>query len=192
MRQNILYYSCETDQDKLKLFWSDAIGKKHNIRLIFANLYLYNFTLFEVFWLVHVHGGTTEEGNCSYLLPLSHRDVADKRRPLRKSIDYLLKVVSGWQRISNPCLPAIFYSLLTRFNQAVILVYKGLSAYDGSLGNIMNDYKGAVLDWWYCSSSQWAEIILCLGGANERRRYIKTSSVVVWAHVRGGPWCIAT
>ena len=25
---------------------------------------------------IQVHGGTTEEGNCSYLLPLSHREVA--------------------------------------------------------------------------------------------------------------------
>ena len=27
----------------------------------------------------HCHGGTTEEGNCSYLLPLSHRDCAPYR-----------------------------------------------------------------------------------------------------------------
>ena len=48
----------------------------------------------------------------------------------------------------------------------------GLSACDGSLGNIMNNYTGAVLGWWCCSSSQWAGIILCLGGANGRLRYI--------------------
>ena len=27
--------------------------------------------------LLDIHGGTTEEGNCSYLLPLSHRDIGN-------------------------------------------------------------------------------------------------------------------
>ena len=42
------------------------------------------------------------------------------------------------------------------------LVYEGLPACDSSLGNMMNDYKGVVLDWWWCSSSQCAWIIVCL------------------------------
>ena len=72
------------------------------------------------------------------------------------------------------------------------LVYKGLSTCDGSLRNIMYDYTGAVLDWWCCSSSQWTGIILCLGGANERLRYIKTWTPVVRVHVGSGPWRTAT
>ena len=30
--------------------------------------------------LWHVHGGTTEQGNCSYLVPLSHCDVPHKTK----------------------------------------------------------------------------------------------------------------
>ena len=58
---------------------------------------LYNFTLFLVFWLVHA---------VSWGLPP------------RKSIDYLLKAVSGWQHVLTlASLPAIFFS---RFYQGVM------------------------------------------------------------------------
>ena len=79
-------------------------------------------TLFEVLWLMHV---------------------ADLRRPPMKSIDYLLRAVTRWQRVSNHCLPAIFHSLLTTDNIHcyMSLVYKGYSAWDGSFGNIMNVTK---------------------------------------------------
>ena len=110
---------------------------------------LYNFTLFLVFWLVHaVSWGP----------------------PPRQSIDYLLKAVSGWQQVLTLVYPP--YYLVDSIKLSYVIGYKGLSACDGSLGNIMNNYTGAVLGWWCCSSSQWAGIILCLGGANGRLWYI--------------------
>ena len=39
--------------------------------------------------------------------------MADQGRLLRKSIDYLLMAVSGWEQVLNPDLPALFSSILT-------------------------------------------------------------------------------
>ena len=72
--------------------------------------------------------------------------VADQGRSLRKSIDYLLKAYSCWQQVWNPCLP-IFYSLLNIDSINLLCVF-GLwraSVREGSLGNLLNDYQGAVL-----------------------------------------------
>ena len=35
---------------------------------------------------------------------------------------------------------------------------------------------------------QWAGFILCMRPANERRRYIVTSSLIGWAHTQNDPW----
>ena len=37
-------------------------------------------------------------------------------------------------------------------------------------------------------SSRFPGIILCMGSANERRRYNETSSLIGWAHTQNDPW----
>ena len=108
-----------------------------------------------MFWLVHV---------------------ADLGRPPRKSIDYLLRAVSRWQRVLNNCLSAIFQSLLTTYTIYcyMSLVLWRVFSLRRLIGKYNKCYKASVLDWWWCSSSLCsARIVLCLDGANERRRYIK-------------------
>ena len=47
----------------------------------------------------HCHGGTTEEGNCSYLIPLSHRDCA--RRVFLTSSILCYFLVTKWRDLKS-------------------------------------------------------------------------------------------
>ena len=40
------------------------------------------------------------------------------------------------------------------------------------------------------SSTTTPGIILCMGSANERRRYIVTSSLIGWTHIQNDPWIL--
>ena len=107
----------------LSMYGSETNFQEKNLIMEWECLFMCgNFTLFEVFWLVHV---------------------AVLRRPPRKSIDYLLRAISRWQRVLNHCLVAIFHSLLTTdtINCYMSLVYEGFSSWGGSLGNVMNVTK---------------------------------------------------
>ena len=43
--------------------------------------------------------------------------------------------------------------------------------------------------WWNMRILTWnPEVILCMHPANERRRYIATSSMIGWAHIQYNPW----
>ena len=94
--------------------------------------------------------------------------VADQGRPVRKSIDYLLKVIWRWQRVfidpfsSSVIIDAFYWCFL--IISCPCLVMKGFS-----LG-----------------LSLWA------GGANGGRRYVEMSSLIGWAGARGVPWSEVT
>ena len=52
------------------------------------------------------------------------------------------------------------------------------------IGKYNECYKASVLDWWWCRLALCsAGIVLCLDGANERRRYIKRRLSLSGAHV---------
>ena len=87
-----------------------------------------------------------------------------------------------------------------------VLVYLAWLLFVGDSGAgdcSVGPFGDEVVSWWVISVAQViavcgsclvgdcsaAGIVLCMHPANERRRYIVTSSLIGWAHTQNDPWC---
>ena len=119
--------------------------------------------LFELTWCRHAayqyHGGTTEEGNCSYLLPLSHREL------MAADVGHS---TSG--RHQQPPYPRHYI-----YNNVVNISYHIVSH-----DHIIWSNHGHIIWSYLYHIIPYPGLTLGLPPANERRRY-KITSLIGWA-----------